>query len=124
MVTDILLNVLALLAVLTIAAWAVARWHLHGADMSAFDNPVGERFSRSELPSDEARAVVASLGGISQLLKDTPMREHTAVLRKYMDEIFADPDPSRAERAMRAMLEMKKLDIAALRRAADGVGVG
>ena len=41
-----------------------------------------------------------------------------------MDEIFADPDPSRAERAMRAMFEMKKLDIAALRRAADGVGVG
>lgn len=41
-----------------------------------------------------------------------------------MDEIFAHPDPSRAERAMRAMFEMKKLDIAALRRAADGVGVG
>ena len=38
-----------------------------------------------------------------------------------MDNLFSDPDPQRAERAMRAMFEMKKLDIAELRRAADGV---
>jgi predicted 3-demethylubiquinone-9 3-methyltransferase (glyoxalase superfamily) len=38
-----------------------------------------------------------------------------------MDELFADPDPKRAKRAMEAMREMGKLDIAALRRAADGV---
>jgi predicted 3-demethylubiquinone-9 3-methyltransferase (glyoxalase superfamily) len=37
-----------------------------------------------------------------------------------MDELFADPDPKRAERAMRAMLGMGKIDIAALRSAADG----
>ena len=37
-----------------------------------------------------------------------------------MDELFADPDPERAERAMQAMLGMRKLDIAALQRAADG----
>ena len=36
------------------------------------------------------------------------------------DEVFADPDPKRAERAMRAMFTMKKLDIAALQAAADG----
>lgn len=41
-----------------------------------------------------------------------------------MDELFADPDPARAERAMRAMFEMRKLDVAALRRAADGVPAG
>ena len=40
-----------------------------------------------------------------------------------MEELFADPDPERAERAMRAMLGMRKLDIAALRSAADGVPV-
>jgi predicted 3-demethylubiquinone-9 3-methyltransferase (glyoxalase superfamily) len=38
-----------------------------------------------------------------------------------MDELFADPNPERAARAMEAMLKMSKLDVAALRRAADGV---
>ena len=38
-----------------------------------------------------------------------------------MDELFADPDPTRAQRAMEAMLKMSKLDVAELRRAADGV---
>ncbi|HZI98082.1 MAG TPA: VOC family protein [Actinomycetales bacterium] len=37
-----------------------------------------------------------------------------------MDELFNDPDPSKAQRAMAAMLQMGKLDIAALKRAADG----
>jgi predicted 3-demethylubiquinone-9 3-methyltransferase (glyoxalase superfamily) len=37
-----------------------------------------------------------------------------------MDELFQDPDPQRAERAMKAMLGMKKLDLAELQRAADG----
>lgn len=41
-----------------------------------------------------------------------------------MTELFADSDPARAERAMRAMLDMRKIDIAALRRAADGVPAG
>jgi predicted 3-demethylubiquinone-9 3-methyltransferase (glyoxalase superfamily) len=39
------------------------------------------------------------------------------------DEVFADADPKRAERAMKAMLQMTKLDIEELRRAADGVEV-
>jgi predicted 3-demethylubiquinone-9 3-methyltransferase (glyoxalase superfamily) len=38
-----------------------------------------------------------------------------------MDEIFSDPDPERARRAMEAMFGMRKLDAAALRAAADGV---
>jgi len=37
-----------------------------------------------------------------------------------MEELFADPDPTRAARAMQAMFGMRKLDIAALRSAADG----
>jgi predicted 3-demethylubiquinone-9 3-methyltransferase (glyoxalase superfamily) len=36
-------------------------------------------------------------------------------------ELLDDPDPERAQRAMQAMLQMRKLDIAALRRAADSV---
>jgi predicted 3-demethylubiquinone-9 3-methyltransferase (glyoxalase superfamily) len=38
-----------------------------------------------------------------------------------MEELFADPDAGRAERAMRAMLGMGKIDIAAMRAAADAV---
>ena len=36
-----------------------------------------------------------------------------------MGEMLNDPDPERGQRAMQAMLGMKKLDIAALRAAAD-----
>ena len=45
------------------------------------------------------------------------------VVPEGMEELFADPDPARAERAMQAMLGMRKLDVAALRAAADGVPV-
>jgi predicted 3-demethylubiquinone-9 3-methyltransferase (glyoxalase superfamily) len=38
-----------------------------------------------------------------------------------MEDLFLDSDPERAKRATEAMLQMKKLDIAELRRAADGV---
>ena len=40
-----------------------------------------------------------------------------------MEELFADSDPQRAERAMKAMLKMSKLDVEELRRAADGTAV-
>ncbi|MHA6784735.1 VOC family protein [Pseudonocardia saturnea] len=38
-----------------------------------------------------------------------------------LHELIADPDPGRAQRATQAMLSMGKIDIAELRRAADGV---
>jgi predicted 3-demethylubiquinone-9 3-methyltransferase (glyoxalase superfamily) len=37
-----------------------------------------------------------------------------------LTELLSDPDPDRANRAMQAMLTMRRLDIAALERAADG----
>jgi len=46
------------------------------------------------------------------------------VVPEGMDELFADSDPERAQRAMQAMLQMKKLDIAELQAAADGVRSG
>ena len=42
------------------------------------------------------------------------------VVPTEMEELLGAPDPERAQRAMQAMLGMAKLDIAALRRAADG----
>jgi predicted 3-demethylubiquinone-9 3-methyltransferase (glyoxalase superfamily) len=38
-----------------------------------------------------------------------------------LQELIDDPDPGRAQRAMQAMLGMRKMDIAELERAADGV---
>lgn len=42
------------------------------------------------------------------------------VVPRALDELLQDPDPDRAGRAMQAMLGMQKLDVAALRAAADG----
>ncbi len=39
-----------------------------------------------------------------------------------LGELLGDPDPARAQRAMTAMLGMRKLDIAELEQAADGAG--
>jgi predicted 3-demethylubiquinone-9 3-methyltransferase (glyoxalase superfamily) len=46
------------------------------------------------------------------------------VVPKGMDEVFSDADPERGKRAMEAMLKMRKLDLGALRAAADGVTAG
>ncbi len=46
------------------------------------------------------------------------------VVPEGMDEILNDPDPEHGRRAMQAMLGMRKLDVAELRRAADGVAAG
>jgi predicted 3-demethylubiquinone-9 3-methyltransferase (glyoxalase superfamily) len=42
------------------------------------------------------------------------------IVPRVFDELMSDPDPAKAARAMSAMLRMKKLDIAALRRAVAG----
>jgi predicted 3-demethylubiquinone-9 3-methyltransferase (glyoxalase superfamily) len=42
------------------------------------------------------------------------------VIPKRLGELLSDPDPQRAGRAMQAMLQMRKIDVAALERAADG----
>lgn len=41
------------------------------------------------------------------------------VVPKGMEDLLMDPDPQRATRAMRAMLGMVKIDVAAIRAAAD-----
>jgi predicted 3-demethylubiquinone-9 3-methyltransferase (glyoxalase superfamily) len=42
------------------------------------------------------------------------------IVPSVLPELLSDPDPARAGRAMQAMLGMVKLDIAALKAAADG----
>ncbi|HEX2252612.1 MAG TPA: VOC family protein [Thermoanaerobaculia bacterium] len=42
------------------------------------------------------------------------------IIPRALTRLLSDPDPERAQRAMTAMLGMKKLDVAGLQRAADG----
>lgn len=42
------------------------------------------------------------------------------IIPRRMTELLNDPDPARARRTMEAMLEMKRLDVAALEKAANG----
>jgi predicted 3-demethylubiquinone-9 3-methyltransferase (glyoxalase superfamily) len=42
------------------------------------------------------------------------------IVPNRLGELLADPDPGRSSRAMQAMLQMQKLDVAALERAAQG----
>lgn len=44
------------------------------------------------------------------------------IVPRRLGELMSDPDPARASRVMQAMLQMVKLDIAALEAAADRVG--
>ncbi len=89
MTPDTLLPIVVAIGIVAFAApWAVARWVLRGADLSAFDRPAGERFG-ADGPSDELRAVVASLDRVRELLRGVPRRERLAVLRRHLDELFA-----------------------------------
>ena len=42
------------------------------------------------------------------------------IIPDRLSELLGDPDPERSQRAVQAMLQMRKIDIAALEAAADG----
>lgn len=71
-------------------AWVVGAWRLRRADAVARDADSGERFSTGPAPNAETLQVVASLGKMAPLLRDTPRSRHLAVLRQYMDQMFDD----------------------------------
>lgn len=79
-----LLWALALVALI----WAIGIFYLRGEDLSAFDQRAGERHSAGQAPSEEHKAVVASLGGIAETLKGVARSGHIAWLRNYMDNAF------------------------------------
>ena len=70
--------------------WAVAVFHLRGADLSAFDGPVGERIGPADAPSPQLQQVLASLTTMIVPIKATPMRQRNAALRVLLDRMFED----------------------------------
>ncbi len=85
-----LIDLLLFFALALALYWAVATFYLQGEDLSAYDAPTGERFSTGAAPGPEMQAVIASLSGFSAALRGVPRTQHKAVLRRYMDELFAD----------------------------------
>ena len=85
-----LINLLVFVALAIAGAWAVTTFYLKGEDLSAFDQPTGERFSSGLAPSAELHAVVASLAGIGAAMRGVARRDRTAALRKYVDDAFAE----------------------------------
>ena len=79
---------LALLALLVLL-WAIDLLYLRGPDLSAFDQPSSQIVNAGQSASQELRAVIASLDGVAQLLKGTPRRQHLALLRDYIDNVFS-----------------------------------
>ena len=90
MLIQLLLFITAGAALWLALGWAVARWFLAGQDLSAFDQPTGERFSSGPEPGPELRAVVASLAGFGAALRGVTGRRRVTVLRDYIDRAFAD----------------------------------
>ena len=86
--TEIFLALLALLVLL----WAIGFLYLRGPDLSAFDRPSGQIVNRDQGASQELTAVIASLGGVAQMLKGTPRRQHLALLRNYINTVFPQGD--------------------------------
>ena len=87
-------EILLWLLALVVAVWAIGAFYLQGADLSAFDQPVGQRHSIDAAPSAAHQAVVASLSGIATTLKSTPRSQQLTLLRNYMDNLFPDSDPT------------------------------
>jgi epsilon-lactone hydrolase len=86
--------VAAAVAAFGVLVWAVARWHLRGPDLAAFDRPAARPFLHGSPPSAEHQAVVASLDQVRRVLEGVPRSQHVAVLRRYLDELFPVSDAS------------------------------
>ena len=96
---------------------------LNGGPLFAFDEAVSFQIDCADQAETDYYwdALLAGGGQESQCgwLKDRFGLSWQVVPRR-MVELLSDPDPERSQRAMRAMMTMRKLDIAAAERAADG----
>ena len=84
-----LIDLLLLVAFGVALVWAVTALFLKGRDLSAFDGPVGERFSSGPEPSAELKTVVASLSVMGDALRQVPLKQRISALRRTLDELFA-----------------------------------
>ncbi len=94
---------------------------LNGGPEFTFDEAISFQVScESQDEVDEFWSKLSAQGeeGVCGWLKDRFGLSWQIVPTRLL-ELMNDPEPERAERATRAMLEMKKIDIAAVEEAAD-----
>lgn len=109
----------------------LADWRMHGTEFRAISQAAEFRFNESMSLSvtcaDQAEVdhywdgLLAGGGEPSQCgwLTDA-FGVSWQIVPKRLGELMSDPDPERAGRVMQAMLQMVKLDVAALEAAAEG----
>ena len=85
-----MLELVGVVVVVVGGLWAVAVFHLRGADLSAFDAPVGERIGPGDAPSPQLQQVLTSLTAMIGPVKAVPLRQRNATLRVLMDGLFED----------------------------------
>ncbi|HEY7661324.1 MAG TPA: VOC family protein [Actinomycetota bacterium] len=95
---------------------------LNGGPTHAFTEAVSFLVScESQAEVDELWDALTADGGEESMcgwLKDRFGLSWQIIPNRLM-ELLGDPDPGRSQRAMQAMLQMRKIDIAGLERAAD-----
>lgn len=80
------------LLVLMLVIFVLPRVMLEGRELSEYDVPTGESFDEGDGPSDEHKAVMASLQiDLDRILK-LPRREQLPKMRDYMDHLSDDLD--------------------------------
>lgn len=79
-------------AAMAALVWGVARWYLRGADLDAFDGPVGERFAAAA-PSatGEHEAVVKLISDARRQLDGLSLKQRLVAGRKLLDELLPVP---------------------------------
>ncbi|MEM1190088.1 MAG: alpha/beta hydrolase [Pseudomonadota bacterium] len=80
------------LVVLTalVAVLILPRVYFEGHDLRGHDAPAGQSFADEAGPSDEHKAVTASLQADLEAILLLPRREQLPTMRKYMDSLSAD----------------------------------
>lgn len=77
--------------------WFVGAYYLRGADLRVFDCPrssgsgrLWQSFSSADGMNDEHQAVIETLSRLAATLQATPRTQQLAMLRSYMESMFAD----------------------------------
>lgn len=88
--STVLFILIIVIAAIILLAWLVGAFYLRGEDLSAFDQPGGERFTNSEQSSEALRDAEAAYVKLREAAQGVPQNRRIATLRDAMDNMFTD----------------------------------